>query len=133
MAARITPQDSNRRSRRVDHYTSLTYSEPFFSLIETKLFSRLLGEYLSDDDYAAPQRSLIANPEVVAVIPGSGGVRKLRWTLPGRGKLGGVRVVYFVKTLEGVIWMLTIYAKNVAENIPVHVLRKIREEIDSHG
>jgi hypothetical protein len=48
----------------------------------------------------------------------------------GRGKRGGVRVIYYAKIQEGVIWMLTIYAKNVIENIPAHVLRKIKEEID---
>ena len=101
-----------------------------YSFIETKLFSRLIGEYLSDEEYASLQRTLIVNPESGAIIPGSGGVRKLRWALPGRGKRGGVRVIYYAKTREGVIWMLTIYAKNVAENIPAHVLRKIKEGIN---
>lgn len=48
----------------------------------------------------------------------------------GRGTRGGIRVIYYAKTREGVIWMLTIYAKNEEENIPAHVLRKIKEEID---
>lgn len=101
-----------------------------FSFIETRLFSRLVGEHLSDDKYASLQRALIANPEAGVLIPGTGGVRKIRWAVPGRGKRGGVRVIYYAKVREGVIWMLTIYAKSVAENIPAHVLRKIREEID---
>lgn len=63
-------------------------------------------------------------------MPGSGGVRKVRWTQPGRGKRGGIRVIYYAKTREGVIWMLTIYAKSEEESIPAHVLRKIKEEID---
>ena len=108
----------------------MPYTPSLFSFIETKLFSRLLGEYLSDDDYARLQGALIEAPEHGAVVPGSGGVRKLRWAQPGRGKRGGVRVIYYAKTREGVIWMLTIYAKNEEENIPAHVLRKIREEID---
>jgi mRNA-degrading endonuclease RelE of RelBE toxin-antitoxin system len=101
-----------------------------FSFIETKLFSRLIGRYLSDEEYASLQNTLIANPESGSLIVVSGGVRKLRWSAPGRGKRGGVRVVYYARVREGVIWMLTIYAKNVAENIPAGVLRKIKEEID---
>lgn len=63
-------------------------------------------------------------------MPGSGGVRKLRWGVAGRGKRGGLRVIYFRRTRQGQIWMLTIYPKNVAENIPANVLRQIKEEID---
>ena len=63
-------------------------------------------------------------------MPGSGGVRKLRWRAAGRGKSGGYRVIYFARPAQGVIWMLTIYPKNVAENIPAHVLRQIRKEVD---
>jgi hypothetical protein len=101
-----------------------------YSFIETKLFSRLLGEYLTDDEYALLQSALIEAPQSGALVPGSGGVRKLRWGQPGRGKRGGVRVIYYAKTREGAIWMLTIYAKNEEQNIPAHVLRKIKEEID---
>ena len=72
---------------------------------------------------------LANNPEAGAVIRGSGGVRKLRWGVRGRGKRGGYRVVYFVRRPNGVIWMLTIYPKNVVDSIPGHVLKKIREEI----
>jgi len=101
-----------------------------FSFIETKLFSRLVLEYLSDAEYAKLQEALIANPEAGDLIPGSGGVRKLRWRAPGRGKRGGVRVVYYAKIRQGQIWMLTIYAKNVTESISSHVMKKIRVEID---
>ena len=101
-----------------------------YSFIETKLFSRLLGDYLPDDEYAALQATLVDAPERGALVKGSGGVRKLRWSQPGRGKRSGVRVIYYAKTHEGVIWMLTIYAKNEEQSIPAHVLRKIKEEID---
>ncbi len=100
------------------------------TFVETKLFTRLVNEYLSDDEYSALQQSLLANPEAGAVIPGSGGVRKLRWGAAGRGKRGGVRVIYYMRSRLGQVWMLTLYAKNVSENIPSHVLKKIKEEID---
>jgi hypothetical protein len=90
-------------------------------------------EYLSDDEYAALQQSLIVHPELGDVIPGSGGVRKLRWGVAGRGKRGGLRAIYFLRLRQGEIWMLTLYAKNVTDNIPAKVLKKIKKEIDAEG
>ncbi|MDD9980943.1 MAG: hypothetical protein OXU81_06220 [Gammaproteobacteria bacterium] len=100
------------------------------TFVETRLFTKRLRDYLVDDEYRALQRALIANPEVGDVIPGSGGVRKLRWRVAGRGKRGGIRVIYYLRLRYGEIWMLTVYAKNVVDNIPPSVLRKIKEEID---
>jgi hypothetical protein len=51
----------------------------------------------------------------------------------GRGKRGGIRVIYFLRLVHDEIWMLTLYAKNAADNIPAHVLKKIREAIDAEG
>jgi hypothetical protein len=62
-----------------------------FSFIETRLFTRLILEYLNDDDYGQLQALLIEQPAAGDVIRGSGGVRKLRWRAPGRGKRGGYR------------------------------------------
>ena len=87
-------------------------------------------EYLSDEQYGTLQQALTQNPDAGSVIPGSGGVRKLRWAAPGRGKRGGCRVIYYVKRANGVIWLLTMYPKNVAENIPATVLRRIRQEVE---
>ncbi|HEY1375756.1 MAG TPA: type II toxin-antitoxin system RelE/ParE family toxin [Gemmataceae bacterium] len=101
-----------------------------FSFIETKLFTRLVQQYLSDDEYQALQKLLMEQPDAGDVIPGTGGVRKLRWRAPGQGKRGGYRVVYFARVERGVIWMLTMYPKNVKDDIPAHVLRKIREEVE---
>jgi mRNA-degrading endonuclease RelE of RelBE toxin-antitoxin system len=101
-----------------------------FSFVETPLFTKLLKQYLTDDDYVELQNALIQNPEAGDVIPGSGGVRKLRWGAPGRGKRGGYRVIYFLRLQNGVVWLLTMYPKNVTDNIPAHVLRQIREEIE---
>ena len=101
-----------------------------FSFIETRLFTKLVLEYLSDEEYGSLQQALIRDPDAGPVIPGSGGVRKLRWAAAGRGKRGGYRVIYYVKRANGVIWLLTMYPKNVAENIPAVVLRRIRQEVD---
>jgi hypothetical protein len=100
------------------------------TFIETRLFSRLLAPYLTDDEYALLQQALARASERGSLVPGSGGVRKLRWVCAGRGKRGGIRVIYYARTREGVIWMLTIYAKSEEQTIPAHVLRRIREEID---
>lgn len=108
----------------------MPYNAPMFSFIETRLFTRLVLEYLSDESYAALQAALISDPDAGDVIPGSGGVRKLRWAAPGRGKRGGYRIIYFVRREQGVFWMLTMYAKNVAANMPAHVLRQIRKEVE---
>jgi hypothetical protein len=107
----------------------LTYNT-LWTFVETALFTRLIAEYLSDDEYAALQQALVASPEAGDVIPGSGGVRKLRWSVAGRGKRGGIRVIYYLRLQQGQIWMLTVYAKNVTETIPAHILKKIKEEID---
>lgn len=101
-----------------------------FSFIETKLFSRLVADVLTDEEYSGLQKALIKDPEAGDLIPGSGGIRKLRWGVAGRGKRGGIRVVYYARWRQGQIWMLTLYAKNVVENIPANVLRQIKEEID---
>ena len=65
-----------------------------YSFIETKLFSGLVAKYLSDEEYAKLQQVLIKTPDAGDVIPGSGGIRKLRWKGSGRGKRGGVRIIY---------------------------------------
>ena len=101
-----------------------------FSFVETRLFTRLVQDYLTDEEYRELQAVLMNNPDIGNIIPGSGGVRKIRWRAPGRGKRGGYRVIYYAKIAQGVIWMLTIYPKNVAENIPAHVLRRIRKEVE---
>ena len=60
-------------------------------------------------------------PDAGTVVPGSGGVRKVRWGLRGRGKRGGIRVIYYWKNADDEIWLLTLYAKNETENIPAHL------------
>ena len=65
--------------------------------IETPTFTRLLASLLTDDEYRALQNVLVENPARGDLIPGGGGIRKLRHALPGRGKSGGVRAIYRTK------------------------------------
>ena len=101
-----------------------------YCLIETHLFTRLVGKYLSDDQYSLLQQALARDPDLGQVIPGSGGIRKLRWAGSGRGKRGGLRIIYYVKRQDGVIWLLTMYPKNVTDDMSPQMLRRIREELD---
>ena len=101
-----------------------------FEFIETPFFTKALERYLDDDEYAELQYHLNEHPEAGVVVPGSGGVRKLRWSVSGRGKRGGLRVIYFLRRARGEIWMLTLYGKSVRENIPAHLLRQMKEAID---
>jgi len=101
-----------------------------FIFIETKLFTRLADEHLADDELFRLQGYLNENPEAGAIIRGSGGVRKLRWAAAGRGKRGGLRIIYYLRSKQGEIWLLTLYAKNEAESISGATLKKIKEEID---
>lgn len=98
--------------------------------IETRRFTRLLGDFLSDDSYRRLQASLMQKPDAGALVPGSGGVRKLRWAASGRGKRGGVRVIYIWKHSKQEIWMLTIYDKTDQATIPAHTLKQIAETLD---
>jgi len=99
--------------------------------IEASAFTRYVYEYLSDDEYLGLQSFLLQYPESGKVVPGSGGVRKIRWAIAGRGKSGGVRVIYYFKRQDDEIWLLTIYSKNEVANIPAHLLRQIAKEIEN--
>lgn len=99
-----------------------------FEFIESAAFDRLRPDYLDDDDYDALQQYMMQNPEAGPVVPGSGGVRKLRWRIGGAGKRGGLRVIYYVRYQPSEFWMLTLYAKAKQENVPAHILRRLKEE-----
>jgi len=63
--------------------------------IETPIFTKLVIELLSDDSYAELQQMLLLRPDAGDVIPGSGGLRKVRWRIAGQGKRGGLRIIYY--------------------------------------
>lgn len=100
------------------------------TFIELPLFARFREAYLDDDELAGMQAYLSARPETGDLIPGSGGCRKLRWRGSGRGKRGGLRVIYFWRRSDGQIVLVTLYAKNVTDNIAPATLRTLKEAFD---
>jgi len=115
---------------RIALYTALPYNR-FMEFIEATAFTKYVYDYLTDDEFLGLQGFLLKYPELGKIVPGSGGVRKLRWGASGKGKSGGVRVIYYFKKQDDEIWLLTIYSKNETENIPAHILRQIRKEIEN--
>jgi hypothetical protein len=102
-----------------------------FTVIETPIFQKYAADIWSDAEREAFINWLVINSEVGDVIPGTGGLRKVRWTRQGMGKRGGVRVIYFNRLEDGVIWLLIIYAKVKFDNLPVAVLNALKEEINN--
>lgn len=98
--------------------------------IETTIFTKLMPKYLTDDEYRVFQWHLLLNPEAGDIVRGSGGVRKARWAPKGKGKSGGVRIMYYFKKSDDEIWLLTIYSKSEKATIPGHILKKIAQEIE---
>ncbi|MDT8377171.1 MAG: DNA-binding protein [Mariprofundaceae bacterium] len=103
------------------------------TVAETETFTRLVGDYWSEPERLEFIEHIASHPELGDVVPGSGGVRKIRWHAKGKGKRGGVRVIYYNMLSVGTIWLLLIYGKNEQENIPVNILRKIKEELENEG
>ena len=100
-------------------------------IIETSIFTRQVQTLLSDEEYRQLQMALVLHPDLGAVIPGSGGLRKVRWSIRGRGKRGGVRAIYYWAVVHDKILMLFIYAKNEQDDLTLEqlkVLRRIVEE-----
>jgi len=96
-------------------------------LIETSLFTKQVEASLSDEEYRALQLHLVLHPDVGDVIPGSGGLRKMRWRLQGRGKRGGARVIYYWKNSAGQIFLLFLYPKNERSSLSPAELRTLRK------
>ena len=101
------------------------------TVVESPLFQRLWPLYWTEDERAEFASYIAADPTAGVVVPGSGGVRKIRWARPGAGKSGGVRVIYFNRTEWGEVMLLTLYAKGKTENISAAKLKEIRRALEA--
>jgi len=98
---------------------------------ETSFFSRQALELLPDDELNSMQWMLMANPECGDLIRGSGGLRKLRWAGSGRGKRGGLRIIYYWHASGSIILLLLAYPKNEQENITATQLKLLKTIIET--
>jgi hypothetical protein len=101
-----------------------------FTVVETPTFSKLWPDYWDEDERGEFVAWLVANPEAGDVIPRSGGCRKVRWTRPGMGKRGGVRVIHFNRLAKGVIYLLLIYGKGETDNVEGRILKQTRDAVE---
>ena len=125
------PRSSRRNHRYVidRHYVNGVQFHMVF--IETPIFTADVRALLGDDDYAALQQHLVVQPNAGAVIAGTGGLRKIRWTTAGRGKRGGTRVIYYHVVAQAQIRMILIYRKGIKDDLTPREkaeLRKINSE-----
>ena len=100
--------------------------------VETPVFTERLRAALDDESYRALQVALVLRPEQGALMPGGAGLRKLRWAAAGRGKRGGLRVIYYGAPREATVYMLYLYAKNEQGDLSSAQVRRlarlVREE-----
>lgn len=98
-----------------------------FTFIELQGFSKRRQELLPDDEFRAFQDMLINDAEAGDTISGTGGFRKIRWSRPGTGKRGGVRVIYYNVTTKGRIYLALIYSKNERDELSQEQKKMLRQ------
>jgi hypothetical protein len=101
--------------------------------IEAPAFTRHVSGYLSDDDYKELQASLARNPETGDLMPGTGGFRKARWAdaRRGKGRRGGLRIIYYHFKLDSQIWLMTLYNKDEAGDLTVKEKKALKSSIEN--
>ena len=99
--------------------------------VETPIFTKEVCKLLQDEEYRALQLALLLRPEQGALIPGAGGLRKLRWGLKGKGKRAGCRVIYYWDKDDDIFYMLLVYSKTRKEDLTpaqIKALSKLVQE-----
>lgn len=99
-------------------------------IVETTLFTRQVQTLLTDEAYGDLQSEIVKRPDAGVLIPGSGGIRKLRWGYQGQGKRGGLRIIYYWAVAQEQVLMLLIYPKNVQDNLSPSQLRALRHIVE---
>jgi hypothetical protein len=114
-----------------DTYTGIPYTRDVnvVTLVSTREFDSKVKGLLGEDDLAWLEFSLATNPTAHPVIPGTDGVRKMRFARPGMGKRGGVRVIYFYAVSAEIVLLLSAYAKNEKENLSSEDKKNLRNAI----
>jgi hypothetical protein len=97
--------------------------------VETPNFCRRVQQYMDDDEYAEMQLYLASRPDAGSLIKGSGGLRKLRWAESGRGKRGGLRVIYYWWVAKERISLLLVYPKNEMDDLTANQLRQLKSQL----
>jgi hypothetical protein len=100
------------------------------TVIETPLFQKQWPLYWTEEERGAFAAYISAHPNAGVVVPESGGLRKVRWKREGSGKSGGIRVIYFTRTAQGELVLLTLYAKAKTDNITSSILKEIRRALE---
>jgi hypothetical protein len=101
------------------------------TVIETETFQRYAAAIWGDTERQTFISWIANHPLSGAVIPGAGGLRKVRWLTPGTGKRGGARVIYYNVPKDGCIWLLMVYTKAKFDNLPAAFLNQLREEVEN--
>lgn len=114
----------------MDNHAPRAYSLPMFTVVETLLFQRQWSLYWTEEERGAFAAYIAERPAAGDVVPESGGIRKVRWGRAGSGKSGGVRVIYFTRTAEGEVVLLTLYAKSKTDNLTGPKLKEIRRALE---
>lgn len=99
-------------------------------IIETPIFTKLIKELMSDDEYKGLQEALVNRPDLGDLIQGSGGLRKVRWKLAGQGKSGGVRAIYYWVVNDEHIRMLFVYPKGKQENLSKEQVKQLKAIVE---
>lgn len=99
--------------------------------VETAVFTQTITELLTDEQYNQFQRYLIKNPKAGDVIEGTGGLRKVRWKVEGRGKSGGVRVIYYFVDEADQFRMLLAYRKGIKDDLDAAEKKTLKAIKDS--